>query len=166
MRNFLIVILMFSYNVLLNGMDQEKASSSMVNQRETINCCICTEDIEPENTKTLLCNHQFHPDCINGWIAARLLNPICPLCKRKIENNSSKDISSNLLASARDEETASNYGSIVASRETFGVEDNYATPQRRIRPFINRLTQCLGCCFGVATFAIFCTVLVFERTSV
>jgi hypothetical protein len=45
-----------------------------------IECPICREPCETH--RTLHCNHQFHPDCIDAWVAQG--NLTCPMCRRDI----------------------------------------------------------------------------------
>jgi len=48
-----------------------------------INCCICIEDFEPnETTKVLPCGHGYHPACIDEWLTEH--SDLCPMCKRSI----------------------------------------------------------------------------------
>ena len=45
-------------------------------------CTVCLESITDDSTKrTLGCNHHFHENCINRWLATR---PHCPVCRRHV----------------------------------------------------------------------------------
>merc|ERR1719262_629019 len=44
-----------------------------------VECIICHEEITPnDDISTLPCQHEFHTDCIENWVAH---NPSCPLCR-------------------------------------------------------------------------------------
>ena len=43
-------------------------------------CSICWEPVL-RNSKTLLCDHKFHRNCINTWLNQ---NTTCPLCRREV----------------------------------------------------------------------------------
>jgi hypothetical protein len=46
-------------------------------------CSVCYCNYENSETlRTLPCGHQFHADCIDGWLAD---NPTCPMCKVSIK---------------------------------------------------------------------------------
>ncbi|MDR3646574.1 MAG: RING finger domain-containing protein [Candidatus Babeliales bacterium] len=44
-------------------------------------CSICRENNDA-NSVTLLCDHQFHKDCIKSWL---IQNFICPTCRHKFD---------------------------------------------------------------------------------
>jgi len=46
-------------------------------------CSVCHENFKDgEPTKELLCNHPFHPNCIDPWLAN---NDSCPTCRLKVK---------------------------------------------------------------------------------
>ena len=45
-------------------------------------CCICLDETE-ENIKTLLCGHNFHKECIEGWF---MKEESCPLCRDEFDD--------------------------------------------------------------------------------
>jgi len=57
-------------------------------RREAVEeCSICFESLLPgdPNVRRLPCNHRFHHDCINGWLAsANGAGNTCPLCREYI----------------------------------------------------------------------------------
>ena len=50
---------------------------TIVSIDENENCSICLEAEKKEWIK-LSCNHSFHKDCINMWVAT---NRTCPVCR-------------------------------------------------------------------------------------
>ncbi len=48
-------------------------------------CSICMQDIS-NNSKTLICNHVYHRNCINTWLSNA---NTCPVCRRVIEEENS-----------------------------------------------------------------------------
>ena len=54
--------------------------SNNIFKRDALNCPICFMEIKQ---KVILdcCQHNFCTFCINKW---RAINPICPLCRKKI----------------------------------------------------------------------------------
>ncbi|GMH14656.1 hypothetical protein Nepgr_016497 [Nepenthes gracilis] len=53
----------------------------------SLECAVCLSEFEDQETLRLLpkCNHIFHPDCINAWLAAHIT---CPLCRANVLSNS------------------------------------------------------------------------------
>ena len=48
------------------------------------NCTVCLCDYdEGETVMTLPCLHQFHPDCIRGWLKG---HTTCPICRVDLKN--------------------------------------------------------------------------------
>ena len=41
-------------------------------------CSICLCNIEEKSSKTTICNHTFHLNCIDGWLVN---NETCPVCR-------------------------------------------------------------------------------------
>lgn len=48
-----------------------------------LECAVCLGEFEDDETLRLLpkCNHVFHPDCIDIWLASRVT---CPVCRSKL----------------------------------------------------------------------------------
>ena len=52
---------------------------SKYNGDTTVNCTVCLEDVKKgQQVITLPCVHQFHANCIRGWLRA---NNRCPICR-------------------------------------------------------------------------------------
>ncbi|WCJ31949.1 RING/U-box superfamily protein [Euphorbia peplus] len=51
--------------------------------RETLECAICLSEFQGNETLRLLpkCNHVFHPECIDEWLASHIT---CPVCRTKL----------------------------------------------------------------------------------
>ncbi|KAJ9128986.1 hypothetical protein P3X46_034257 [Hevea brasiliensis] len=51
--------------------------------RETLECVVCLSEFEDDETLRLLpkCNHVFHPECIDEWLASHVT---CPVCRAKL----------------------------------------------------------------------------------
>ncbi|CAI0382446.1 unnamed protein product [Linum tenue] len=47
-------------------------------------CAVCLDDIEPEQIarRIPVCNHGFHIECADRWLAK---HPFCPVCRGKID---------------------------------------------------------------------------------
>ncbi|XP_076899529.1 E3 ubiquitin-protein ligase ATL23-like [Bidens hawaiensis] len=47
-------------------------------------CSICLDDIQAEQPARVVpgCNHGFHLQCVDTWLAR---NPVCPVCRNKLE---------------------------------------------------------------------------------
>ncbi|KAM3337843.1 E3 ubiquitin-protein ligase ATL23-like [Capsicum galapagoense] len=46
-------------------------------------CAVCLDEIEKEQVARLIpgCNHGFHLECADTWLAKR---PVCPVCRSKL----------------------------------------------------------------------------------
>uniref|UniRef100_A0A1I7TBV2 RING-type E3 ubiquitin transferase n=1 Tax=Caenorhabditis tropicalis TaxID=1561998 RepID=A0A1I7TBV2_9PELO len=48
-------------------------------------CTVCLSEFEDgEDTRKLLCDHLFHPQCISKWLE---INKKCPMCRKDIDSN-------------------------------------------------------------------------------
>ena len=47
-------------------------------------CCICLDTIQGGDiiSRSIVCRHAFHKDCLDGWVRK---NPSCPSCRRSLE---------------------------------------------------------------------------------
>ncbi|KAI3816316.1 hypothetical protein L1987_16009 [Smallanthus sonchifolius] len=47
-------------------------------------CAVCLDDVEPEQLARMFpgCNHGFHLQCADTWLAK---NPVCPVCRNKLD---------------------------------------------------------------------------------
>jgi E3 ubiquitin-protein ligase SDIR1 len=67
----------------------EEASGSgrsPVHNRDSYACTVCLDDYKGEDeVRTLPCMHQYHVTCIDPWLLA---NGDCPMCKRRIDDDS------------------------------------------------------------------------------
>nr|GEV60268.1 E3 ubiquitin-protein ligase ATL23-like [Tanacetum cinerariifolium] len=47
-------------------------------------CAVCLDDVEPEQEARMFpgCNHGFHLQCADTWLAK---NPVCPVCRNKLD---------------------------------------------------------------------------------
>ncbi|KAF3628955.1 E3 ubiquitin-protein ligase ATL23 [Capsicum chacoense] len=47
-------------------------------------CAVCLDEIENEQIARIVpgCNHGFHVECADTWLSK---NPICPVCRTKLE---------------------------------------------------------------------------------
>ncbi|KAF7281583.1 hypothetical protein GWI33_004549 [Rhynchophorus ferrugineus] len=55
------------------------------NSQQDINCTICYENINsPEQSRILMCDHQFHESCINKWFQCK---KDCPNCRTPITSS-------------------------------------------------------------------------------
>ncbi|KAL3340785.1 hypothetical protein AABB24_029093 [Solanum stoloniferum] len=47
-------------------------------------CAVCLDEIESEQIARVVpgCNHGFHLECADTWLSK---NPICPVCRTKLE---------------------------------------------------------------------------------
>lgn len=57
--------------------------------RETLECAVCLSEFEDDETLRLLpkCNHVFHPECIDEWLASHVT---CPVCRAKLTPESAE----------------------------------------------------------------------------
>ena len=64
--------------------ETQKWKSSMIDNNHTFECCpICYVDYEyGEELKVLGCSHAYHTACVKEWLKK---NPLCPVCKEKVE---------------------------------------------------------------------------------
>ncbi|TNV76933.1 hypothetical protein FGO68_gene7425 [Halteria grandinella] len=47
-------------------------------------CAICTQYLKKgEDVGTLLCNHQFHPECVKKWFIKKAICPVCRATARR-----------------------------------------------------------------------------------
>jgi hypothetical protein len=50
---------------------------------EEVNCSICLENFKlNDNVIKLPCKHEFHPECLNGWLKNK---STCPMCRCEID---------------------------------------------------------------------------------
>ena len=81
------------YNMLDINMDHYDPPSQTVLDQCTVTkyvkndkdetCVICQCDYEEgDNVKTLICDHQFHDECVMGWLNN---NSTCPICKTSLK---------------------------------------------------------------------------------
>ncbi|XP_077213556.1 E3 ubiquitin-protein ligase ATL6-like [Tasmannia lanceolata] len=56
----------------------------------TLECAVCLSEFEDEETLRLLpkCDHVFHPDCIDAWLAS---HTTCPVCRSNLVPESETD---------------------------------------------------------------------------
>ncbi|KAJ6773493.1 E3 UBIQUITIN-PROTEIN LIGASE ATL23 [Salix purpurea] len=49
-----------------------------------VECAVCLDDIESEQVARIVpgCNHGFHLECADTWLAKR---PVCPVCRAKLD---------------------------------------------------------------------------------
>ncbi|KAK7270848.1 hypothetical protein RJT34_26315 [Clitoria ternatea] len=54
---------------------------------ETLECAVCLTDFNDKDTLRLLpkCNHVFHPQCIDSWLASHVT---CPVCRANLNQDS------------------------------------------------------------------------------
>lgn len=47
--------------------------------REVLECAVCLSEFDDDETLRLLpkCNHVFHPECIDAWLASHVTCPVC-----------------------------------------------------------------------------------------
>jgi hypothetical protein len=57
-------------------------------QQEKEECVICLDEVETE-WRELACQHRYHKQCINNWIAVRAT---CPLCMKYINDTEERNI--------------------------------------------------------------------------
>ncbi|KAK7315019.1 hypothetical protein VNO77_33551 [Canavalia gladiata] len=55
--------------------------------KETLECAVCLSDFKDKDTLRLLpkCNHVFHPQCIDSWLASHVT---CPVCRANLNQDS------------------------------------------------------------------------------
>lgn len=64
-----------------------------IEQDSEESCSICLENYKKDcHMTTTECNHQFHTDCINGWISSKWSGegrefPTCPVCRKSLEKS-------------------------------------------------------------------------------
>ena len=85
-----------------NETNRQPTRNNETNRQPTRNnevqnkCSICWEQIQG-NSKTLLCNHKFHRNCINTWLNQ---STTCPLCRREVvssRTNRNRIIRNNII---------------------------------------------------------------------
>ena len=58
--------------------------STYIEKSNDNNCCsICFETLKNKSCRKLICNHQFHINCIDKWLSK---NNSCPICRHVLEN--------------------------------------------------------------------------------
>ena len=57
-------------------------------QQEKEECVICLDEVETE-WRELECQHRYHTQCIENWIAVRAK---CPLCMKYIKDTKPKEV--------------------------------------------------------------------------
>ncbi|KAF6140947.1 hypothetical protein GIB67_030158 [Kingdonia uniflora] len=57
---------------------------SLRQDKPGLECAVCLSEFEDDDTLRLLtvCNHAFHPDCIDLWLVS---HTTCPVCRRNLE---------------------------------------------------------------------------------
>ncbi|XP_027359221.1 RING-H2 finger protein ATL8-like [Abrus precatorius] len=55
--------------------------------KEALECAVCLTDFKEKDTLRLLpkCNHVFHPQCIDSWLASHVT---CPVCRANLNQDS------------------------------------------------------------------------------
>ncbi|CAL0305578.1 unnamed protein product [Lupinus luteus] len=58
----------------------------------TLECAVCINEFQDDETLRLIpvCNHVFHPECIDSWLAH---HSTCPVCRANLSSTNNKDIS-------------------------------------------------------------------------
>lgn len=51
--------------------------------KDTLECAVCLNEFEDDETLRLIpiCNHVFHPDCIDAWLSS---HSTCPVCRANL----------------------------------------------------------------------------------
>jgi len=67
------------YEPKTTGKGKNKANEESDNKK---NCVICLNDFQSgDQVRTLPCTHNFHKDCIDGWLSQK---GCCPICRRNL----------------------------------------------------------------------------------
>lgn len=56
-------------------------------------CCICQDGILNEKVKEFKCKHEFHTDCIGGWLLNESVK--CPVCREELHTSDSDKVLKN-----------------------------------------------------------------------
>lgn len=66
----------FDYSI---SIEEEKEESGSGSSRSTLECAVCLENFKEGEKCRLLpnCNHCFHADCIDSWLAKTAACPVC-----------------------------------------------------------------------------------------
>ena len=74
-----------SNQIDINADPPEYSAIQMEENDSQINCSICLEDMtNVDNQTTTTCDHTFHRDCIDRWLAR---HNTCPVCRTQLHNN-------------------------------------------------------------------------------
>ena len=67
----------FDYNISIE--EEREDSNSSSRSRSTLECAVCLENFKEGEKCRLLpkCNHCFHADCIDSWLAKTAACPVC-----------------------------------------------------------------------------------------
>ena len=83
---FIIFIIFFLVKLGYRRFQIMKFNSFFIPNYNNINysdkCSICLEKFN-RDTKTLVCKHNFHPDCIINWLE---IKEECPNCRNNLNN--------------------------------------------------------------------------------
>lgn len=59
-------------------------------ERVTLKCPICLE-VLGDDSITILCNHQFHKECLQSWKNTETINgQCCPVCRASLDGKKKK----------------------------------------------------------------------------
>ncbi|XP_022752037.1 E3 ubiquitin-protein ligase ATL6-like [Durio zibethinus] len=99
-----------------------------------LECAVCLSEFEDDETLRLMpkCNHVFHPDCIDAWLAYHVT---CPVCRTKLTPDSDakqEDSSPNIteLNSNNNNESSPPTAQQVEERNEFVIQVNEGTRPR------------------------------------
>ena len=80
-------------NMNMELLHNEQISS--IKEIDNANCAICFDKMDKNIIKTP-CNHYFHCECLDGWIASNIESPEnnCPICRCNFnqKNNQRNDV--------------------------------------------------------------------------
>nr|GMD16891.1 E3 ubiquitin-protein ligase RHA2B-like [Ipomoea batatas] len=75
----------YKFNVDGTGMSPELGARVFGGESEAVECAVCLCKIEEgEEVRDLRCNHIFHRDCLDRWLATGRNS--CPLCRTQVKS--------------------------------------------------------------------------------
>ncbi len=72
-------------NDTFNIIHTKTKNTIVVIEKEDALCCICLEDYKlDDNLRLFNCQHHFHKNCVDKWLAT---SNLCPICKQNVHAN-------------------------------------------------------------------------------
>lgn len=93
--------------------------------KAALECAVCLTEFEDHETLRLLpkCNHVFHPDCIDAWLASHVT---CPVCRAKLKVEPGK------LAADSAAQPAELNPESVQENSAHGLNEEQTQPQNHV----------------------------------